>query len=169
MSIAKRLSADRKLVSHFDKAFVEIPRDRIREYTKTLDIKDLGDLSQYNDPPTVFTVKALRVDHEAFFDLSYDEFGKADWGETNYWAVFRGHVTNATDLDLEIKDGYVGNNLREIIPPNVYEDIARKIYAIANNGEEVFHMPPVGFMAYIQNLLIGPAENANTAAAETKD
>jgi hypothetical protein len=149
-------------------AFKQIPKDRVREYTRTLDVKALGDLSEYDDPPDVFTVKPLRVDHEAFVDVQVDDNGNMSWGETNYWAIFRAHVSDMSGVDLKLKDGFVDNSIRQLLPPDVIRDIAQKIVNLANKGDEVFHSPPVGFMEFYQTLLLQPVTNVPTAAATNK-
>jgi hypothetical protein len=157
MSIPKRLSADRKLISHFDKCISKLPQEKIGEYNRTLDISAFGDLSELDDPPTVFTVKPLRVDHESFIDVQTDGYGNMTWGDTNYWAIFRAHVIEITDIELKTKDGYIDKSIREIIPPDIIRDIAQKVISLANKGDEVFHTPPVGFMEFYQTLRLRDA------------
>jgi hypothetical protein len=158
MAIHKRLSEDRKIVSHYDDALAYIDGDKVREYVKTLNIDDLGDMRSLPQRPTVFTVKPLTTKWE---HLAFDTRG------IDYWGVFSTHVSAATELpfDLEFREGVLTDKTRDLFPPNIVQNIASIIIALSNNnGDSIPFTPPGGFWRWLAEVKAHLATKAIAAS-----
>ena len=141
--IGKRLTQQRKLISHFDEALAQAGTEELKKYTETLNIEDLGSMSEWKEQPTIFTVEPLKVKYEY---LSYEP--DAD----SLWRIFATHVKSAVNLgfELEFEDGILKDTMRDLIPIKVVQNISSVIVAMANNtNTEVFFSQPAGFWDFI--------------------
>lgn len=143
--IPKRLKGRFELVTHFERGFVSIDKDKRDKYTTTLDIRELGDLSDigFNQRPTVFVCEPLKFKFE---HLAYETTSP------DFWGIFATHVVEIKNGGIELSkdaNGYLSDEVREQIPPEIYHDIAHKILLKSNRGgAELFFSPPVGSSAY---------------------
>jgi hypothetical protein len=163
MAIHKRLSEDRKIVSHYDDALAFVDSELVQKYVKTLNIDDLGDMRSLPQRPTVFTVKPLTTKWE---HLAYDTRG------IDYWGVFSTHVTAATELpfELEFREGVLADKVRDMFPPNIVQNVASIIIALSNNnGDSIPFTPPGGFWRWLAEVKahLATKESASSVAAAT--
>ena len=158
MAIHKRLSEERKIVSHYDDALVHIDSEKVKKYVTTLNIDDLGDLRNLPERPTVFTVKPLTTKWE---HLAYDTRG------IDFWGVFSTHVTAATELpfELEFREGVLAEKVRDLFPPNIVQNVASIIIALSNNnGDSIPFTPPGGFWRWLAEAKAHLATKATAAS-----
>jgi len=158
MAFLKRLTTRRKLISTHcqelgnDKFYTD---KMLSEYLKTLDIDKLGKHEDLVARHTIFTVSPLSVDNEKFVDNIY---------VFNAWEIFRRHVHAVenwidpeTGKDIEIKweNNLMTDDCRELIFPEVVEDIARMIISLANNdGVKKLHTARATFTADLRTWRI---------------
>lgn len=165
--IPKRLTGRFELVTHFEPGWVLLDKDKRDKYTSSLDIKELGDLNEvdYNDRPTVFVCEPLKSKFEY---LAYTD------AVPDYWGIFATHVVEIKGSDVNLSkdaNGYLSDDVREQLPPEIYHDIATKILLKSNRGgAELFFSPPVGSSAYaVAALARHQAKTlANMADAKSK-
>jgi len=138
MAIKRRLSADRRVVSHFDPALYSLSDSKLQRYSETLDISELGDLAELPTRPAIFTIKPLSSKYEY---LAYSD-------PPDYWGIFATHVKSVTELDfeLEFEDGQIKPQHRDDFAPRVVHNIASIIKELANDvGGGDFFTPPASF------------------------
>jgi hypothetical protein len=141
--IKKRLTQQRKIISHFDSAIAQLKPERIKKYVESLDIADLGDLTKLKEQPSIFTIVPLKVKYEY---LSFEP------DSNSMWTIFATHVKHIDNIDFELEfdDGVITDNMREYFPPKIIQNISSIIVALANTGQgEVFFTQPQGFWDYI--------------------
>lgn len=141
--IKKRVTAVRRVVSHFDPALANIDSERLKRYIETLDIEDLGDISALTSRPTIFEIAPLKSKYEY---LAYSS------GSLDYWGIFATHVTRIEGWgEIErTPDGDISGKERDVFPSNVVQNIADIVITLATStGSEGFFSPPGGFWACI--------------------
>lgn len=144
MSIVKRSTAARKVVSRRDPSwrFTAHVQNAYIDYCNTLDMAIVEKCGTLPDPLTVFEILPLKVTHEVFVD------GK----DSNWWEIFRAHVTQISGMQLEMQGDKIKDSLRNEIGPEVIEDIARMIVDLSNaDGVSIFFTLPVGYWEFLQN------------------
>jgi hypothetical protein len=152
MSIRRRLTEDRKLVSWYDEFWACVSKETIQAYMKSLDVQALGDLSQYPLQPTVFTASPLPTSLESF----------AHGTHPNPWVVFSNCVSEATGIQMRRSNGVIIDDDREIFPSEVVIDISDQIKTVTDRGTDaVFFTPPEEFLDFVK----GAARNAAKALA----
>lgn len=145
MSIIKRPTAVRKVVSRFDPSwrFTSHVENAYTNYCDTLDLKYVEQCGPLPDPLTVFQILPLKVTHECFVD------GK----NTNWWEIFRAHVTEISGVQLKHdRAGRLDDSVRDELGFDVVKDIADMIVNLANtDGVSCFFTLPGGYWVFLQN------------------
>jgi len=152
--LKKRLTERVKIISHFEAALQFAEPDALKEYVKTLDIKKLGDISTWEEQPSIFTIDPLRVKYEY---LMYDP------DASSFWMIFATHVKNITNMDFELKfDGdKLDDSMRDYFTPELVQNISSIIIKLANRGGmDVFFSPPPAFWDFILSLKLHRASVA---------
>jgi hypothetical protein len=158
--IKRRITEQRRVVSHFDEALAHVPMDQLKAYSKSLDIEDLGDLRGLKERPTVFTVRPLTVKYE---HLAFDIQTGID-----FWGIFSTHVTAVTDLPFELTfiDDVINEKHRSEFPPRIVQDIASIVVTLSNNnGESIPFTPPGGFWRFVGEAKSRRASEAGAVAS----
>ena len=157
MAFLKRSTKERKLISTEDPSIALHDEDNIIEYVKTFDIAKLGSLPELLEIHTVFTVKPLMPKYEAFVDGL----------ESNWWAIFKYHVTNVENFrDEDGKEVVIprdkevlAEEARDLFPQCVVEDVGKMIVSLANNdGLGKPHSTRAGFTAELRRWQIHRAD-----------
>ena len=160
--LKKRLTERVKVISHFDSALQFADQDALKEYVKTLDIKKLGDISTWQEQPSVFTIDPLRVKYEyLMFDPDANSF----------WMIFATHVRDITNMDFELKFNgeRLDESMRENFTPELVQNISSIIIKLANRGGmDVFFSPPPAFWDFILSLKIHRASSALLEGVKNK-
>ena len=154
MAIRRRLSADRRIVSHFDPAIWGISDSKLQRYCEMLDIEELGDLSELPERPAIFTIKPLASKFEY---LAYSD-------PPDYWGIFATHVKSVTELDFELQfeDGEIKALHRDDFAPRIVHNVASIIKELANDvGGGDFFTPPASFWGSVS---LGKSRIAREAA-----
>jgi hypothetical protein len=162
--LEKRVSTERRLVSHFDSAFhLGFSDDEKANYDKTLDIEELGDFSRLAEKPTIFYCDPLKTKWEY---LMHGD--RPDW-----WGIFQTHVSRAENFHTELKRDNMGilpSELREVFTPIVVQDIALQINHVANNPEQDCFFTPLGAARlYAQRVIMRAAEKESLGHARMGD
>lgn len=168
MGFEKRVSAETKLVSLFDDAYVTGFTDEQREsYEGTLDIGKLGDITGKDKKPAVFVCKPLMPKYEY---LAFDAF-------PDYWGIFKTHVVSIEGGPFEVvrENEQIVDTQRGDFPTRIVQDIASQIVALCNkSGGDYFFTPSGAAQHYAQAVKARLAvkqmmKSANTAAAIIKN
>ncbi|MHC4575096.1 MAG: hypothetical protein ACYS76_13355, partial [Planctomycetota bacterium] len=151
MGMKKRITGDRTVVARVDESLRALDAETFSRYCETLDMKLLGDLSQMPEPPTIWTIEALKAKH-AHLDMG-DDNSAASW-----WNIFRLHVKAVDDgsapMDTEDFAGEkaLTDAARDYIPEDFIRDIAQIIIQLAHgDGTYVPFDVQVGLRAITSN------------------
>lgn len=148
--IRKRLNSRFKLVSHFDNELIlNFSYELRNKYSESLEIEDLGDMGEIptDKRPSIFVCEPLKVKYE---HLVYDS-------HPDYWGIFATHVVEIQGGEIELSrdmNGILTEEVREQLPPEVYQDIAIKIIKRSNrSGADVFFSKPVGYLDFAISVM----------------
>jgi len=141
MSIRRRLTENRKLISWFDEFWSCVDRSVIQAYMKTLDVSALGDLSEYTIQPTIFTVRPLPATMGHLLHGTHP----------NKWGAFSYCVLESSDVPIKRSNDNITEECRELFPDEVVDDIADQIKVVTDRGTDtVFFMPPDAFWDFVK-------------------
>lgn len=167
MGFEKRVSAETRLVTLFDDAYVLSFTDEQREaYENSLDIEALGDMNKLVKKPAVFVCQPLKPKYEY---MAFDVY-------PDYWGIFKTHVTEMRDgpFDIARENEKIVDTMRGDFPTRIVQDIASQIVALCNkSGGDYFFTPSGAAQHYAQAVKSRHAvkqmmKSANTAAAIIK-
>jgi hypothetical protein len=130
MAIKERLTSDIKVISRYDEALGQLPRNLVVDYCANLDIETLGDLTGLAVKPSVFTIRPLSVEYEHLVDLK-------DPNKTDHWGLFSTHVKNITEcFKVTRTDSVIDFKWRSKFEQRTVRDVADIITAKANGGKD---------------------------------
>jgi len=166
MAIIKRPTAAKKVVSRFDPSWRFTGDTKIDgegayvSYCNTLDFGIVEKCGTLQDPFTVIEILPLKVMYEPF----------VNGDRSNWWEIFRSHVTSIDEVRLEMKGDKISDSMREQLPKDLIEDIGRMIVDIASvDGVSVFFTLPDGYWEFSQNchrLLASEAKKAHVPSVD---
>ncbi len=166
--IRKRLTAEKRIVSTLDDAYpLSFTPEQRENYSSTLNIDDLGDLSEVKDKPTVFKVKPLQSKYEY---LTFSNVPDA-------WLIFATHVTGieyCDEIELTFTNGIIDDTLRDEFTPKIVQEIASMIVTLANsNDSDAFFLQSDVSLRFNQRVILRHAQkkmaqHALMVAARTK-